>query len=139
MNVHERTLSVLACKYVDEVIIGAPYVVTEDLIKTNNIGLVVEGSCGERYQVNNNNNNNHTNNNFIAPPDEGERFDWSGDRYEYPKRVGMYAKLPSPSKMTTSEIIKRIVANRKAYEERNRKKVASEAKYHNQKEFVAEM
>ena len=33
MNLHERVLSVLACRYVDQVIIGAPYVVSEDLIK----------------------------------------------------------------------------------------------------------
>lgn len=32
MNLHERSLSVLACKYVDEVIIGAPTVISEDLV-----------------------------------------------------------------------------------------------------------
>ncbi|XP_044528106.1 ethanolamine-phosphate cytidylyltransferase isoform X4 [Gracilinanus agilis] len=32
MNVHERTLSVLACRYVAEVVIGAPYAVTADLL-----------------------------------------------------------------------------------------------------------
>uniref|UniRef100_A0A3P8YCL9 ethanolamine-phosphate cytidylyltransferase n=1 Tax=Esox lucius TaxID=8010 RepID=A0A3P8YCL9_ESOLU len=33
MNVHERTLSVLACRYVSEVVIGAPYAVTRDLLE----------------------------------------------------------------------------------------------------------
>ncbi|KAG9334569.1 hypothetical protein JZ751_007505 [Albula glossodonta] len=32
MNVHERTLSVLACRYVSEVVIGAPYAVGRDLL-----------------------------------------------------------------------------------------------------------
>uniref|UniRef100_A0AAX7SDR3 ethanolamine-phosphate cytidylyltransferase n=1 Tax=Astatotilapia calliptera TaxID=8154 RepID=A0AAX7SDR3_ASTCA len=32
MNVHERTLSVLACRYVSEVVIGAPFAVTKDLL-----------------------------------------------------------------------------------------------------------
>ena len=32
MNLHERVLSVLACRYVNQVIIGAPYKVTEELI-----------------------------------------------------------------------------------------------------------
>uniref|UniRef100_A0A673H9S3 ethanolamine-phosphate cytidylyltransferase n=1 Tax=Sinocyclocheilus rhinocerous TaxID=307959 RepID=A0A673H9S3_9TELE len=32
MNIHERTLSVLACRYVSEVVIGAPYAVTKDLL-----------------------------------------------------------------------------------------------------------
>lgn len=32
MNLHERSLSVLACRYVDEVIIGAPYEVSKDMV-----------------------------------------------------------------------------------------------------------
>uniref|UniRef100_A0A3Q3F1P9 ethanolamine-phosphate cytidylyltransferase n=1 Tax=Labrus bergylta TaxID=56723 RepID=A0A3Q3F1P9_9LABR len=32
MNIHERTLSVLACRYVGEVVIGAPYAVGKDLL-----------------------------------------------------------------------------------------------------------
>ena len=32
MNLHERSLSVLACRYVDEVIIGAPWEVTKDMV-----------------------------------------------------------------------------------------------------------
>lgn len=33
MNLHERVLSVLACKYVSEVVIGAPYTVTRNLME----------------------------------------------------------------------------------------------------------
>ena len=47
MNVHERTLSVLACKYVDEVVIGAPYSVTKELIEHFKVHLVVHGSNTE--------------------------------------------------------------------------------------------
>lgn len=32
MNLHERSLSVLACRYVDEVIIGSPWEVTQDMV-----------------------------------------------------------------------------------------------------------
>lgn len=32
MNLHERSLSVLACRYVDEVIIGAPWEVSRDTV-----------------------------------------------------------------------------------------------------------
>jgi hypothetical protein len=35
--------SVLSCRHVDEVIIGAPLEVTEDMIKTMNISVVVRG------------------------------------------------------------------------------------------------
>ncbi|KAJ9530248.1 hypothetical protein QJQ45_023532 [Haematococcus lacustris] len=47
MNLHERSLSVLACKFVDEVIMGSPTVITDDLIKTFNIHLVVRGTVSE--------------------------------------------------------------------------------------------
>jgi ethanolamine-phosphate cytidylyltransferase len=33
MHLHERTLSVLACRYVDEVIIGAPWEVSKDMVR----------------------------------------------------------------------------------------------------------
>lgn len=35
MNLHERSLSVLACRYVDEVIIGAPREVSKDMVSMN--------------------------------------------------------------------------------------------------------
>ncbi|PNH10623.1 Ethanolamine-phosphate cytidylyltransferase [Tetrabaena socialis] len=47
MNLHERSLSVLSCKYVDEVIIGSPCTMTDDLLKTFNISAVVRGSVSE--------------------------------------------------------------------------------------------
>ncbi|XP_038993926.1 ethanolamine-phosphate cytidylyltransferase-like [Hibiscus syriacus] len=47
MHLLERTLSVLACRYVDEVIIGAPWGVTKDMITTFNISLVVHGTISE--------------------------------------------------------------------------------------------
>lgn len=43
MNLHERVLSVLACKYVNEVVIGAPYSVTKDLMEHFNVDLVCHG------------------------------------------------------------------------------------------------
>lgn len=32
MNLHERSLSVLACQYADEVIIGAPWEISNDMV-----------------------------------------------------------------------------------------------------------
>lgn len=37
MNLHERVLSVLSCKHVDDVVFGAPWAVTKELIVTFNI------------------------------------------------------------------------------------------------------
>lgn len=44
LSLHERSLSVLSCKFVDEVIIGAPWVVTQDLLTTFNVSVVVSGA-----------------------------------------------------------------------------------------------
>lgn len=47
MNLYERVLSVLSCKYVNEVIIGAPFSVTLEMIKSLKINLVVHGSIND--------------------------------------------------------------------------------------------
>ena len=41
MCLQERLLMVLACKYVDDIVIEAPYIITEDLIRSLNILKVV--------------------------------------------------------------------------------------------------
>jgi len=41
ISIQERILMTLACKHVDDVIIGAPYIITEDLIKSLNIKKVI--------------------------------------------------------------------------------------------------
>ena len=40
MSIHERALNVLSCKYVDEVIIGAPWTITKDMLNSLNISVV---------------------------------------------------------------------------------------------------
>ena len=45
LSLHERVLMVLGSKYVDDVLIGAPYQISEDLLKTFNISLVVQSDA----------------------------------------------------------------------------------------------
>lgn len=47
-TLHERVLNILACKYVDDVIIGAPFKITERLLKDLNVSVVVKSL--EYYQ-----------------------------------------------------------------------------------------
>ncbi|KAF6254698.1 CTP-phosphoethanolamine cytidylyltransferase [Scenedesmus sp. NREL 46B-D3] len=118
MNVHERALSVLACKYVDEVIIGAPSVIEDDLLRTFNISLVVRGSMTETRAT-----------------------DCGADaRYALARQRGIFRQLNSPSTVVTASIIQRIVGNRAAFEARNAKKVASEQAYYaSSKDYVKEV
>ncbi|GBF90857.1 ethanolamine-phosphate cytidylyltransferase [Raphidocelis subcapitata] len=112
MNVHERALSVLACRYVDEVVIGAPEQVDANLLSTFNIGLVVRGSLSE------------TSHQGPVEP----------YRYSLAKERAMFRELPSPCTTTTRNIIERIVANRAAFEARNAKKAATEERYYASKD-----
>jgi len=114
MNLHERSLSVLACRYVDEVIIGAPWEVTKDMITTFNISLVVHGTVAE---------NNDLLNGDVDP-------------YSAPKSMGIFKIIESPRNITTTSIMKRIVANHEAFKKRNEKKIESERRYYEDKTYV---
>ncbi|GAA0164806.1 nucleotidyltransferase [Lithospermum erythrorhizon] len=115
MNLHERSLSVLACRYVDEVIMGAPLVISKDVVTTFNISLVVHGSVSER-------------NSFL---------DGKADPYEVPRSMGIFRMLESPKAITTTSVAQRIVANHEVYVKRNAKKKASENKYYSEKKYIA--
>jgi ethanolamine-phosphate cytidylyltransferase len=96
MNLHERTLSVLACRYVSEVVIGAPYQVTPDLIKQFNISLVVHGWTKSTYD--------------------------QYDCYAVPKQLGIFKTIDTGNRLTTNEIVQRIIEHRLEFELRNKKK-----------------
>lgn len=44
MNLQERVLGLLSCRFVDEVVIGAPWEITTDMLTTLNISVVAHGS-----------------------------------------------------------------------------------------------
>ncbi|XP_065338827.1 ethanolamine-phosphate cytidylyltransferase isoform X2 [Cloeon dipterum] len=103
MNLHERVLSVLACKYVSEVVIGAPYVVSADLMDHFKIDIVCHGNTP------------------IQPDSEtGE------DAYGIPKKRGCFKFLDSSNQMTTEKIVERIIQHRLEFETRNQKKELKE-------------
>merc|ERR1719450_1670476 len=102
MNLHERTLSVLAYRVVDEVVIGAPYSVTAEMMDHFKVSLVVHGMTP------------------IAPDVDGQ------DPYEEPKKRGQFMQLDSGNTLTTEKLVQRTLAKRMEYQERNRKKEIKE-------------
>lgn len=117
MNLHERTLSVLACRHVDEVIIGAPWAVSQDMITTMNISVVVHGTLRASD---------------TSPDSDAER-------YAVPKSARIFKQLKSTSDLTVDEILHRVRRNRDAFVRRNVKKTASEAEYLTlHKRYIAE-
>lgn len=114
MHLHERSLSVLACRHVDEVIIGAPWEISKDMITTFNISLVVHGTVAEKSII-------HS----------------EVDPYEVPKSIGIFRLLESPKSITTISVAQRIMANHEAYMQRNAKKAKSEKRYYEEKKYVS--
>lgn len=102
MNLHERVLSVLACKYVSEVVIGAPYSVTEDLMEHFKVDVVCHGKTHISDDIN------------------------GSDPYLEPKKRGKFIIVDSKNDMTTEKIVNRIIMHRLEYEERNKKKEKKE-------------
>lgn len=102
MNIHERTLSVLACRYVSEVVIGAPYAVEKDLLDHFKVDLVCHGKT-----------------NVFSDAD-------GTDPYAEPKKRGIFRILDSGNNLTTDDIVQRIIENRLQFEARNQKKEAKE-------------
>jgi ethanolamine-phosphate cytidylyltransferase len=103
MNLHERVLSVLSCKYVDEVIIGAPYDISKEALISLNVSVVIHGSLESTLPVSS-----------------------DLDPYKAAKELGIYRIVQSPSQLTAQIIIERIINNRLAFEARNAKKEQKE-------------
>jgi len=109
MNLHERVLSVLGCEYVDDVLIDAPYSITEQMVKSLNIAVVVHGSQGS------------------------ELSDTITERYSLPLQAGIFQIIDSPTSLTVHNIIMRIKANEERYAIKFEKKKKQEEEYYQQK------
>lgn len=98
MNLLERSLCVLQSKYVDGIVIGAPYKPTESYIKQ---------FPKQVTKV------------FHGPTHLSE-----GDPYEEVQKLGIFEQIGDHqyADMTTEQIVERVLDNRKLYEERQRKK-----------------
>ncbi|CAI2307672.1 unnamed protein product [Caenorhabditis sp. 36 PRJEB53466] len=106
MSIHERVLSVLAYKPVNEVVFGAPYEITGDILDQFNVQAVVNGFRDRDSSL------------VQSPP---------SDPFAEAKRRGIYHEVDSGSDMTTDLIIERIINHRLEYETRNKKKEKKEA------------
>jgi len=102
MNINERTLGVLSCRYVDEVVIGAPWSLTKEMIQMMKINIVVTGTV--RTDI------------------------VDDDCFKIPKEMGIFKMIDSASSITTSTVIERILKNFELYDKRNKKKEEKESK-----------
>ncbi|KAH0789741.1 cytidyltransferase-related domain containing protein [Histomonas meleagridis] len=105
LTLQERVLNVLAMKYVDDVIIGAPYVITKELMDQINPSLVVEGSSPSRLN--------------------GE------DAFRVPKQLGIFKEIQSDyPEFTAKSVVHRVLKNYQQYANRNKVKETSAYEVH---------
>jgi ethanolamine-phosphate cytidylyltransferase len=122
LNLQERTFNLLALKYVDEVIIGAPWIITEDLIKSLNIDLIVQGT------------DNKYDEDYYKLSDNLE------DPYIIPKKLGIYTEIVSSYDLTNELLVKRVLKKRDVYLNKYRKKSIKEIEYYqNKKDYLEEI
>jgi ethanolamine-phosphate cytidylyltransferase len=112
MNLHERVLSVLGCRYVSDVLIDAPYEVTEGLLASLNVAEVVRV-----HYRSNNYSGEHRN------PATEER------RYRVAKTAGLFHEVRIESTFAIKDVVARIQRNQEAFQARFERKKRAEDEY----------
>ena len=117
LNLQERVINLLALKYVDDVIIAAPWIITEDLIKSMKIDLIVQGS------------NNKFDSEYLL----------EHDPYEVPKKLNIYQQIESSYDLTSEILVQRLILRRENYMKKYMKKITKEKEYYDNKEYLNEI
>lgn len=108
MNINERVLGVLSCRFVDEVILGVPLEVTPALLKQFDVSWVLAGSIAAN-----------------SPEDP----------YSAPRSQGILQVIDSGSDLTTDALMQRVMENRQAFLDRQAaKKVKDKSSEENKPE-----
>lgn len=117
LNMQERVFNLLALRYVDDVVIGAPWAIKEDLIKSLRINLVVHGV--------------HTHTDDLLSEDT--------DPHYIPKKIGIYKEIESPFDLNSEVLVKRLIEKRDNYMKKFQNKTKKEEQYYEKKEYIPEI
>lgn len=117
MNLHERVLSVLSCRYVDDVLIDAPFEVTPEMIASLRISEVIHGTNSDDIG--------------ILSPCNGREGELYSKRYKHPREAGIFTVIESPSNFKLGSIVSRIRKNQEAFHTKFERKMKAEAAYYN--------
>ena len=126
-SLHERALCVLALGCVDEVILGAPWAVSADLL--NSMGIAVVAGGADECDLD-----------AAAAADGRAPSGAENDRYAVARERGIYERVAAPNPLRIEDIVQRIVDNRARFEKRNAKREKKELDYvTTQKTYVREL
>lgn len=118
LNLHERVLSLLGCKYVNDVLFDAPYIITRELLSSLNISAVVKGTVDPTCED--------------QESEETSNID-TEDPYFIPREMGILHIVKSDKTMTVIDIVERIHDQRDRYKEKFSKKKGQEDEYYSNK------
>ncbi|CAK9015616.1 unnamed protein product [Durusdinium trenchii] len=110
MNMQERVLSVLGCRYVDDVLLDAPWQVTREMIATLRLSVVVRGTVCDTV-----------------------RRAAAEDPHSVPKEMGIHVELESEETLSLAVIAQRLQQRRQEVAERQKSKVSQEEAWYRQK------
>ncbi|CAJ1426615.1 unnamed protein product, partial [Effrenium voratum] len=108
MNMQERVLSVLGCRYVDDVLLDAPWQVTREMIATLRISAVVRGTVCDTARE-------------------------ADDPHAVPKAMGIHQELQSEEPLSLEVITERLSTRRAEVQTRQRSKASQEEQWYRNK------
>ena len=101
----------LGCRYVDDVLIDAPYEISAEMIASLRIAEVIHGACDV----------------------DGEYCSDEDDRYMYAREKGVFHTVKNPCSFSLKTIFERIRQNQKTFQARFERKMSTEAEHYKQK------
>ena len=126
MSLHERVLSVLGCKWVDDVLIDAPYVVTSDMIASLRINVVVVGTVHDSPSP-----SPRVNEANAARADPSPQKGCDEDPYAVPRQLGILQVVQSEHEtMCSRDIVGRICQQADHFNRKFEKKKKAEVEYY---------
>ena len=104
-------MSVLGCRYVDDVLIDAPYEISSEMIASLRISEVIHG----------------------AGDTDGELCSEEDERYRHAKEQGVFHSLKNSSDFSLKTIFDRVSKHQDTFRARFEKKMMSETQHYKQK------
>ena len=128
MSMQERLLSVLGCRYVDDVLFDAPWAITGEMIKSLGIYRVAKGTAGD----------------FVIDGSDDTSSQRSGgcdtdrcaDAHAVPKQMGVLVETESDISLTINEIVHRLQQQRSEVVARVETKRKTELEWFNKKHGI---
>lgn len=113
LSLHERVLSVLGCKWVDDVLIDAPYTICAEMLASLHIAVVVQSFPNDRQ--------------------EEEVGEEDGDCYALPRSLGILQTIYTDYNLSAMDFVERIQHQRERYSDRFAKKMQQEMDFYKNK------